>query len=277
MPAKSSLVNACILKHKDSFWKKIKTFFLCCGYVNKNIQEISANKTDNENCGILSQCQLLLVPPNYSPLSAAVVHYIKDLIDTNKLACVFFRGISTKEPLTKELCYLNNHGYVDWGYSSTFQMNYKILLQQLELTNSFYLNQFLEEYGNEIKNHFETVKPEEVNKTNLPTKIAPMGDFCTGIPLTTLSKPEDWICFATNFTSSALRCAILVHKEHRVLFNHWYALEDSPSKYSKDLTNTMIRYLLFDHGKKFNNLLKEKLRMRILEDFKLTDIEIVLK
>ncbi|KAL9648999.1 hypothetical protein ABK040_008378 [Willaertia magna] len=277
-------VNACILKYSDQFYIKIKSFFDKCNYIKKLKVIDCSNTTNNEEeiKTILSQSQLLLVPPNYFLLSDELILYITNLIDTNKLACVFFRGITTDKPLTKHLGYLNNNGYVEFGYASTFQIDYKTLLQQAELTKSFYLNEFLDKYGNEIKIFYESVKPEEISNTptellNIITKISPKGEFCTGIPLDKLSEPGKWICFANNFTYGTLRCAILVHTENKVLFNHWYAIEEEEemTEFSKELTNTMIRYLLFDHLREKNVLLlKEKLRVRIVEDFKLNDVDI---
>ncbi|KAL9648332.1 hypothetical protein ABK040_001912 [Willaertia magna] len=174
--------------------------------------------------------------------------------------------------LTKRLGYLNNDGYVDFGNTSSFQINYNIFLQQIELTNSSYLKTFLEEYGNEIKEFYENVKPEEITK--IPTKIAPMGSFCTGIRFEHLSQPGKWIFLATSFIYKQLRYSILIHKENKVLFNHWYAKERMASKFTKDLTNTMVKYLLFDHKKKKEEI-KEKLRVR-MHDFKLIDIDVIL-
>ncbi|KAL9644682.1 hypothetical protein ABK040_012336 [Willaertia magna] len=253
-----------------TFSKKFTIFK--CDYIN-TLHEIKNELKDEDKMDILSQCQLLIVPPNYAPLSDRVVQYIKDLIDTNRIACVFLRGITQDQPLTDRLGYLNNGGYVDWGFCSTFQINYKILSQQAELTKSFYLSQFLQEYGEEIKEFYETIKPEEA--TDIPMKIAPLGIYCTGLPQKHLTEPEKWICFATNHTDQTLRCAILIHKEKKVLFNHWYAIETKePPKFSKDLMSTMINYVVFDLIKE-KELLKDKLKVRI-EDLKLSDIEIQL-
>ncbi|KAL9650488.1 hypothetical protein ABK040_004708 [Willaertia magna] len=266
-----SKINACIAHFDDSFFRKIKAYFNSCDYI-QDVKVLDDNLDDQTKFEILSQSSLLLVPPNYTHLSDTVVHYIKSLIDSNRLAIVFFRGIIKLGSLVERLGFLNDV-YVDWGRTKTFQMNYKILLQQLTVTKSLYLKKLFDKYGIEIQVFYENVKPEEIIET--PEKITLNGPYCTGVKPQNLCQPDDWICFATSYIKQELRYSILIHKYKKVLFSHWYAYVDKNSDFSSDLVHNFIQYVLFDHTQE-KLLLKEKLRIRILEDCKLSDIDIII-
>ncbi|KAL9654928.1 hypothetical protein ABK040_008718 [Willaertia magna] len=235
---------------------------------------------------ILSSSSLLLIPPNYQALSDQVVQHMKGLIETNQLAIVFFRGIIKKASLVERLGFLND-SYVDWGVGKTFQLNYNLLLQQSMLTKSLHFHHLLNKYGKEMQEFCEKfcVKPEEVAsialnnndsklETETPPKIAINSYYCTGLKPQKLCQPNDWICFATNYTNQELRYSILVHKEKKVLFSHWYAFEGECKDFSFDLVHSFVQYILFEH-KCVKELLKEKLKVRIVEDFKLSDIDVI--
>ncbi|KAL9655154.1 hypothetical protein ABK040_008929 [Willaertia magna] len=266
-----SKVHACIISYHDSFFNQIKKHFESCDYI-ESLKPICDNLTnDQNNIDILSHCSLLLIPPNYLQLSNDLVQHIKTLIDTNRLACIFFRGITTTAPLTTRLGYLND-GYVDYGQGSSFQVDYKILLQHIDITNSFHLKSLLN-YGKKMKEFYENVKTKDI--TDIPGELQLNTQFCTGLKPQKLCQPDDWICFANAYQNSELRYSILLHKEKKVLFSHWYAFEDCIEGFCLDLLQSFVQYLVFEH-KIEKKLLKEKLRVRILEDFKLNDINIVL-
>ncbi|KAL9647453.1 hypothetical protein ABK040_006814 [Willaertia magna] len=207
------------------------------------------------------------------------VHHIKELIDTNKLTCIFFGGFNQIEPLTLSLQYLNNYsGCVHCGLAHSFQIDYNNLLQQAQSTNSFHLQQFLNEYGNDLKEFYSNVKPQNVfDLDEIPSKINLDSSYCTCLPLEDLTKPNDWIVLATSMDNNDIvNNAIVLHKEKKVLFNYWYGWEAEVKEFSKNLMHyTMIKYLLFDHCYE-NKLFKDKLKKRLFGG-ELGDIDFVMR
>ncbi|KAL9653737.1 hypothetical protein ABK040_012799 [Willaertia magna] len=231
-------------------------------------------------------------------LSDKCIERLKYLIKNRRIAIVFLRGDNNNIPY--QLGYVKSQ-FVEWVYGSTFSLNYD---KFKEISNTSYnLSSFSKKHehiintfrSNEVNDNntnsnifkkcLTMIKNKLKNNNALQSKTYNLDDeFICGIRHENIVNINDWHEIAFSFNTAtyetndetqlekALSYCILVHKQYKVLFSHWYGYSHG-NAFSHELLSSLLKYLLFEHSnEKGRKIFIQKLWNECVEG-KLVDID----
>ncbi|KAL9646431.1 hypothetical protein ABK040_006429 [Willaertia magna] len=216
---------------------------------------------------IIPKIDIIFFSASSVEFSEEVVQLINTRIQEKKLTLFFFRFVSGNN-IARQLQFYKDQtdSSMHFDYGKCFKLNFNDFdklftdnYHKLSYNVQNQLNQFTDTYGKEIK----------VMKGNNFIDIG--NQFMNGVILTDLTCVDDWYILAENLEKN--RGTILLHKNCKVCFCHWYYRLDD-NEFSNCLLKLTFSYVLLDHlndkniVKYFNNLKKRQ------EECKLTDIDI---
>ncbi|KAL9645683.1 hypothetical protein ABK040_003416 [Willaertia magna] len=202
----------------------------------------------------------------YSVCPVELTETLRGLVNEKKLSIVFFRGIDTHNG--PNMLNFTTSNYMDWGYSNSFILylqnflripffkdfivKYENIISDFERNNLFLedINLLpLQDMTCKTSNLKQLIKTLTKYKDSLQ-KFNINCDYITSINFDKINNLEkDWIILG--FGQGEMNhpgISILLHKELKVLFPHYYGFSDNDVLFSRDLLKTLIAYLLMEHG-----------------------------
>ncbi|KAL9641444.1 hypothetical protein ABK040_013370 [Willaertia magna] len=210
-------------------------------------------------------------------LSEESLQKIKLLLEKDKIVLCILRGFN-KNSIPYRLGFTKDY-YIDFTMGNNFELNYKIFYEFLKLEkNNFYLNQFKHKY---FDNNNESTKNVTLSEDG----------YITGLKESSLVEREKWFILGASSESlednlltvndssnkSEKTCNLLIHKELKVIFPHWYGCANG-NEFSNDLLRSLLQFMLIEYDprnrKKMINQFIGNLVLSVKEN-KCTDIAFV--